>query len=83
MTDIAETEDADHPFALVDHRQPSDLQLLHVTNRLSKVVVLTTAMDFRSHHIARRRTAGIEGVLRQRSELHATRQRQYTCLSHD
>ena len=27
MADIAQTEDADHPLALVDHRQPADLEL--------------------------------------------------------
>src|SRR5438874_3032820 len=30
IADVAQTEDAHHPPALVDHRQPADLQRLHV-----------------------------------------------------
>src|SRR5258708_29130470 len=33
MADVAQTEDADHPLALVDHWQPADLQCLHVPHR--------------------------------------------------
>ena len=54
VTDIAKTEDADHPFALVDHRQPADPQLVHVPYRLGKVIVITATMDFRGHHITSR-----------------------------
>jgi hypothetical protein len=60
MADIAETEDACHPFALVDHRQSADLQSLHVPHRLGEILVLTATMNFRGHHIARRRAAGIK-----------------------
>ena len=45
MADITQTEDANHPLALVDHEQPADLQLLHVLHRLGKVIVITAAMD--------------------------------------
>jgi hypothetical protein len=45
MTDITETEHSYHPLALVDHRQPADLQLLHVPHRFGKVFVLTAAME--------------------------------------
>src|SRR5713226_6406300 len=65
LADVAQTEDADHPLALVDHWQPADLQRLHVPHRLGEVIVLPAAMDAWSHHIARRRAAGIEAVLRQ------------------
>ena len=63
MADIAETEDADHTFALVDHRQPANLQLFHVPHRLGEVLVLTATMDLRIDHIARRSAARIEVVL--------------------
>jgi len=63
MADVTQTEDADHSLALVDHRQPAHLQSLHMPHRLSKVVVLPAAMDAGSHHIARRRAAGIEALL--------------------
>jgi hypothetical protein len=45
MADVAHTEDADHPPAFVDHRQPADLQLLHMAHRLGEVIVLPAAMD--------------------------------------
>jgi hypothetical protein len=45
MADVTQTEDADHPLALVNHRQPADLQSLHMLHRLSEVVVLPAAMD--------------------------------------
>src|SRR5262249_61601238 len=64
LTDIAQTKDADHPLALVDHRQPADLQLLHVPHCLDEVVVLPAAMDAWGHDIARRRATGIKAVLR-------------------
>ncbi len=64
MAEVAQTKDADHPLALVDHRQPADLERLHVPYRLGEVVVLPAAMDARGHHIARRRAAGIEAILR-------------------
>ena len=63
MADIAQTEDADHPLALVDHRQPADLQRLHMPHRLGEVIVLSAAMDTWGHHLARRRAAGIEAIL--------------------
>ena len=50
--DIAQTEDANHPLALVNHRQPADLQRLHVPHRLGEVVILAAAMDARGHYIA-------------------------------
>src|SRR5215469_3673035 len=62
VADITQTEDADHSFALVDHRQPSDLQLLHVPYRLGEVIVLTATMDLCGHHIARRSVERIEIV---------------------
>src|ERR1700761_6698732 len=65
MADVAETEDADHPLALVDHRQPAELQLLHVMHRLCKVIVLPAAMDAFGHYVARRRAACIEVVARE------------------
>src|SRR6516162_3847665 len=65
MADIAQTEDTNHPFALIDHRQSADLQRLHVSDGLSEVVVITAAMDAWCHHVTRRRAAGIEVVLRQ------------------
>ena len=65
MADVAETEDADHPLALVDHWQPADLQLFHVPHRLGEVIVFSAAMDAWGHHVARRRAASIEAVLRQ------------------
>jgi hypothetical protein len=49
MADVAQTKDADHPLALVDHRQPADLERLHVPYRLGEVVVLPAAMDARGH----------------------------------
>src|SRR4029077_5267059 len=65
MTDITETEHAYHPLALVDHRQPADLQLLHMPHRFGKVCVLTAAMDFCCHYIACSGAVAIEVVLRQ------------------
>jgi hypothetical protein len=35
MADIAQTEDTNHPLALIDHRQSADLQLLHVLHALT------------------------------------------------
>src|SRR6266566_10164041 len=64
IADVAQTDDADHPLALVDHRQPADLQRLHVPHRLGEVIVIPAAMDAWGHHIARRRAAGIKAVLR-------------------
>src|SRR6185437_14986230 len=65
VADVAQTEDTDHPLALVDHRQPADLQLFHVPYRLGEVIVLPAAMDALGHHIPRGRAARIEAVLRQ------------------
>ena len=65
MADIAQTEYANHPLALVDHRQSADLQLLHVLHGLGEVVVITAAMDAWCHHITRRRAECIEVVLRE------------------
>ncbi len=65
LTDVAQAEHADHPFATVDDRQPAEVQLLHVPDRLSKVIVLPAAMNAWGHHIARRGTSGIEAVISQ------------------
>src|SRR6202035_3255559 len=59
-----QTDHADHPLALVDHRQPADLQRLHVVDRLGEVIVLPATMDAFGHHIARHRAASIEAVAR-------------------
>src|SRR5713226_7667899 len=64
MADITQTDDANHPLALVDYRQPANLQLLHVRNRLCEVIVLPATMDALGHHIARHRAASIEVVAR-------------------
>jgi hypothetical protein len=64
MADVTQTDDADHPLALVHHRQPAELQLLHVMHRLCEVIVLPATMDAFSHHIARHRVASIEVVAR-------------------
>ncbi len=65
MADVAQAEDADHPLALVDDRQPADVQDLHVIHRPGEVIVLPAAMDTWGHHIARRGTLGIEAVISQ------------------
>jgi len=52
MADVTQTDDADHPLALVHHRQPAELQLLHVMHRLCEVIVLPATMDAFGHHIA-------------------------------
>src|SRR5262245_62638936 len=62
--DVAKTKYADHPLALVDHRQPADFQFLHVPHRLVEVIILATAMDAGSHHIARGQVGRI-ALLRQ------------------
>src|SRR6266404_3016735 len=64
MADVTQTDDADHPLALVDHWQPAELQLLHVMHRLCEIIVLPAAMDAFGHHIARPRAASIEVVAR-------------------
>src|ERR1700687_3352022 len=64
MADVTQTDDADHPLALVHHRQPAELQLLHVMHRLCEVIVLPATMDAFGHHIARHRAASIEVVAR-------------------
>src|SRR5215510_895800 len=63
--EVAQTKNADHPFALVDHSQSAHLKLLHVPHCLGEVIIIPTAMDARRHHIARRREASVETVLRQ------------------
>jgi hypothetical protein len=50
MADVAQTKDADHPLALVDHGQPADLERLHVPYRFGEVVVIPAAMDTWGHH---------------------------------
>src|SRR5437879_11020597 len=72
MADVTQTDDADHPLALVDHRQPAELQLLHVMHRLCEVIVLPATMDAFGHHIARHRAASIEVVACKRSEEHTS-----------
>src|ERR1700730_4480704 len=64
MADVTQTDHADHPIALVDHRQPADLQRLHVMYRLCEVIVLPATMDAFGHHIARHRAASVEVVTR-------------------
>src|SRR5438105_14168180 len=64
MADVTQTDDADHPLALVDHRQPAELQLLHVMHRLCEVIIVPATMDAFGHDIARLRTPGIEVVVR-------------------
>src|SRR3982074_470166 len=64
MADVTQTDDADHPLALVHHRQPAELQLLHVMDRLCEVIVLPATMDAFGHHIPRHRAASIEVVAR-------------------
>src|ERR1700680_1132024 len=64
MAHVTQTDDADHPLALVHHRQPAELQLLHVMHRLCEVIVLPATMDAFGHHIARLRAASIEVVAR-------------------
>src|SRR5712671_7075604 len=64
MADVTQTDDADHPLALVDYRQPAKLQLLHVKHRLCEVIVLPATMDAFGHHIPRHRAASIEVVAR-------------------
>src|SRR6202047_413950 len=64
MANVTQTDDADHPLALVHHRQPAELQLLHVMHRLCEVIVLPATMDAFGHHIARHRAASIEVVAR-------------------
>jgi hypothetical protein len=44
IADITQTENANHPLALVDHRQSANLQLLHVTHA-GISYALTDAMD--------------------------------------
>src|SRR5262249_15846964 len=63
VTDIAKTEDADHPFALVDHRQPADPHLFPLPYPLAHLILLTATMDFRGHHVTRGSAARIEVIL--------------------
>ncbi len=65
MTDVTETEHADHPLALINHRQPTDLKFFHMPHGLSEVIVLAATMDLRGHYITCRCLAGVEVVLRQ------------------
>jgi hypothetical protein len=53
MADVTQTEDADHPLALVHHRQPAQLKRLHVPHRLGEIIIVPAAMDAGGHHIAR------------------------------
>jgi hypothetical protein len=45
MAYVAKTKNPNHPFALVDHRQSSNLQRLHVLYRLHQVIIFPAAMD--------------------------------------
>src|SRR5215471_3436322 len=65
MADVAQAENADHPPALVDHRQPADLEPFHVLHRLGEVVVLAAAMDALGHHVARGGATHVEAVFGQ------------------
>src|SRR6266404_3130768 len=56
-TDIAKGKHSDHPLVLVDHRQSTDLQGLHVPHCLAEIIVLPAAMNARSHNVARRSAA--------------------------
>jgi hypothetical protein len=58
--EVAQTKNADHPLALVDHRQSAHLKLLHVPHCLGEVIIIPAAMDARRHNIVRRRAAGID-----------------------
>ena len=46
MADVAQAEDADHPLALVDYRQPADLERLHMPHCLGEVIVMMNARRF-------------------------------------
>jgi hypothetical protein len=63
MADITKTEDSNHPFALVDDRQPADLQFFHVPYCLGEIIVLTATMDICGHHITCHSAACIEVLL--------------------
>src|SRR5262245_1813174 len=62
LADIAEAEYADHALVLVDHRQPTDFQLLHVADRLGEVFVLAATMDFGCHQTRSRYLPRLERV---------------------
>jgi hypothetical protein len=49
----------------IPRRGSADLQFLHVPHSLGEILVFTATMNFRGHHIAGRRAARIEVVLRQ------------------
>src|SRR5579862_6612343 len=53
LADIAKADHADHAPALVDDREPPDVQLFHVMHRLGEIVVLAAAMDAGRHHVPR------------------------------
>src|SRR5262249_10506227 len=65
MTDITQTEDANHPLTFVDYRQPADLQLLHVPNSFGEIIVLPAAMNAWRHDVTRGGALRIEVVLGQ------------------
>lgn len=45
FADVAQSEDANHPFALGDDRQSADLQCLHVADGLFEILVFPATMD--------------------------------------
>src|SRR5262249_46922830 len=65
MTEITQTEDANHPLTFVDYRQPADLQLLHVPNSFGEIIILPAAMNAWRHDVTRGGALRIEVVLGQ------------------
>src|SRR5262245_58941908 len=65
LADIAETDHAYHPLALVDDRQPADLQGLHMVDRFREFIVVTAAVDALGHYIARGHLGGVEVAARE------------------
>ncbi len=61
---IPQTDHADHPFVLVDHRQPADLQRFHVMHRFRQIVVFLAAVDAFGHHVPRHSARGVEALAR-------------------
>src|SRR5215468_602954 len=65
MTDITQTEDANHLLTFVDYRQSADLELLHVPNSFGEIIVLPAAMNAWRHDVTRGGALRIEVVLGQ------------------
>ena len=61
-----QTEDANHSLTFVDHRQPADLQYLHVPYSFAReIVIFPAAMNAWGHDITRRGALCVEVVLGQ------------------